>query len=437
MADAVQEVLVRYLRHRARIETSVGGWLAATARSVCADVSRHRAREWRRRAQWVLRTAARQGAGPDLGAGVTGEAVRAAMGSLDDGDRALIERRYFERWTVAAVADWLGVSGATASRRIAGAVERLGALLDASELGVEWPVGDAPLRGRVRAPRGEGDGSAPSSEHIRPIRVGVLVSELSMRTPTDEGWHIGVEGQVRSVPLLDREGLELAALVEPGTGSVGGIERVVREYGLAGGVIDVTDARALYRELDVIYLGTVIAMVPRALDAVVRAVEMGVGLLNEHFAGSNLPGLGDPRVMRLMLAERAAEHHTPGAHGLPRPARVVRGHEVIPGMAPGTTLEVGGCGPVCLMAKGSTVLIERSDRPEPTHHIERLPNGGIMPVLAVGSIDGGRAVVVNEFMPERIGGHASYRGDFYVNVCRWLARAGGGSAEWMVRTPAR
>ncbi|MEM9083870.1 MAG: sigma-70 family RNA polymerase sigma factor [Planctomycetota bacterium] len=429
IADAKQEVVLRYLRHRNRIELNVFGWLAATARSVCADIGRHRAREWRRRAEWSLR----ESRGDRDQASIIREQIASVMRSLDDDDRALIERRFFERLTIEAIASWLGVSPATASRRVGSAVERLGALLDVIDERVFVPPADAVLRGRAR----DSEREEETALSTQTVRVGVMVSELAMKTPTDEGWHIGIEGQVRSVPMLERDGIELVGMVEPDTTSIGGVERVIRDFGLGAHIVDATDARALYRELDVIYLGTLIAMVPRVLDAVVRAVELGVGLLNEHFAGSIIPGMRDQRVLRLMLAERAAEHHTEGEHGKPRPAEVVRGHEIIPGLSVGTRFVVGGCGPVCAMAKGSTVLIERADRPAPTHQAELLPNGGIMPILATGVIGGGRAVVLNQFLPELIGKHPSYRGDFYVNVCRWLARAEHEGSRWMLRTPAR
>lgn len=124
--------------------------------------------------------------------------------------------------------DWQSVAAAATT------ISSLGALTD----GVSSTAGDA-ARGVVPA--------AYLPGWSRPMRVGILVSYLSVITPGYGGLLMHPEHQVETAGLLLHPGVQLVGIAERGSTRRATIERLMRDYDLTAGLIDASDAPACAR----------------------------------------------------------------------------------------------------------------------------------------------------------------------------------------------
>ena len=85
------------------------------------------------------------------------------------------------------------------------------------------------------------------------MRVGVLISYQSTRVQFSNRTYVGTKWQVHSAAFLPAMGLQLVAVVEPGTVHRGIVEGTLRDYGIVGGLIEADDETAL-ATLDVLLL---------------------------------------------------------------------------------------------------------------------------------------------------------------------------------------
>jgi RNA polymerase sigma factor (sigma-70 family) len=442
--DAVQETFLKFARHASGIERSAAAWLAATAQAASIDLIRRASRDRYQRQQ--LRRIAASSAPP---ASFLRQTIRQhladALLALDDASRALLVERFFRKTPLRVIAGRDGVSVATISRRAAQALRELATILkEMGAGGMDGPALAEHLRdsGGGGAPAGTDglriathwhalglDAHAPKTHPherylpgwTRPLRVGAFVSHASPNTTIRGNFHT-VEQQAQSARWLDHPGIELVGVVEPGTNALGPIERTIREYELNGGLIDATDAAAL-ETLDVILIGMNFAMDAPIARAFNRAVRGGVGLLNEYWTGGTDEMWFNNDVRDLMLSASPIHAvHTHSTCGLPASASVRDADPLIPGLAPGTSLTVSGCGPLYHLSEGARVLVERDRVVAPQeHHVPGL-GPARMPVWIVGQLGKGRAIV------QHTGNHHDFAkglsitvGQYFTRLIQWLA----------------
>ena len=453
--DAVQQTFLRLLRHAATIEGPPEAWLATTARNACIDVARRDAREKRRRDRLAREPSA------DRPAAFRREAVRAklpaATATLGDADRELLRQRFGEGLPLRVIAGRLGVTVPTASRRVAGVLERLVKVLremgvfDADAVSVASLFGDPAAVERAAGCDAVGQGlriatdwrsalgrAATSGGALlpgwsRPVRVGVFVSYASIVRPDG---HSGIlapaEWQVSLTKWMGRGPVELVGLIEPGTSAHGPMEAALREHELTAGLIDGDDLYGL-RTLDVIYLGLNFHAGPAVIRAVRLAVEEGVGLHNEAWTGTDTipPDNDDLRAIYLSATPVEAYHTNP--HNIRVPAIFERPHPAVPSAGDHSAF-ASSCTPVFRPRDDATVVFSKRMvglGGQPPHPAIR--EGGRVPtVLVCGTLGRGR-VVVNGFLHnDRLAGGLSMPMDrAVVDMLTWLAeprRDGGGSA---------
>ncbi|MCX5660478.1 MAG: sigma-70 family RNA polymerase sigma factor [Planctomycetota bacterium] len=369
-----------------------------------------------------------------------------ALAGLDAPTRNLIAARFLSQTPLQEIAADMGVSTPTACRRVRQALARLRDRL--ADLGFERPEDAAAAARDLDRPGGLGRpglGAAVAAEaaaesgilweqqaargsngHLlhagrRPIRIGVMISYLTLTTPNFQGLYLPAEHQLIGTPLMLDPAFRLLSVVEPGSGELGPVEAAVRKHNLLAGMIDATDARAL-QTLDVIYCGTIACLPNSVLDAVAQAVASGVGLFHKGVVGAQSPGRRDPRVCRLLLTDAISEYHTPGVCGRPMGASVLRAHPIIPGLAPGDAMPVSGCGMVFWPDPAKAqVLVAKDDLVMPILPLNTPLRPGRMPVVTAGQFGKGRVAMVGLLNWNEVGHHPSMRGDMMSNIMHWLA----------------
>ena len=441
--DAAQETMVKLLRHADAIHGSLSSWLHTAAHSTCMDMARRAIRERRRR----------EGLAQNLEADhhrawareVSRRCLPEALGHLDEPNRQLLIDRFFRGVPLRVIAGREDVMASTISRRVSRAVAELGAVfrdmgfptIDApaerlAEMGRTYAFSDPGEQGLLHAPDWHAalhlDGHhepalnlpAPSG-WARPIRVGALISHQTTITPARGGVVFMIEEQIRTMRFLADRRYQFVGLVEPGTSGYGPIERMLRDYDLTAGLIDVTDAEGL-RTLDVIYLGWNFSLPQGAAEAIASVVANGVGLYNEHLTAKVSHGYNDPRIRRLMLAESEVGfyHTTPCLQ--PRWATYHERHPAFPGIRPGAPMLVSGCGPIYKPVPDAKVLMTHNGVVSPNEPLcsMTVPPRHI-PALVVGQIGLGRVIVLNVVNPDCIFRHPAFQGDYLANVFHWLA----------------
>lgn len=125
--DAVQETFLRLARRSGDIQTSLSGWLHTCAVRVSLDLRRKQGRQERHQAAAYAQASQAPPPGAEWAA-IRGE-LDAALEALDDPQRTLILRRFYEGMSQADLAREAGVSEATMSRRVQAAVEQLRKLM--------------------------------------------------------------------------------------------------------------------------------------------------------------------------------------------------------------------------------------------------------------------------------------------------------------------
>jgi RNA polymerase sigma factor (sigma-70 family) len=445
--DASQETFLKFARHRQTIQGSVGGWLSSTASAASLDLIRRALRERRR-----IEVAHQIRAGAvDVEHRLMHEAIRArlneALLSLDAPDRELIAERFFRKVPLRVIAERETKSVATISRRVNAALGALAAVLrdmgiaaaddltlaehfgDPGNVPVEIDAHD-PLR---FAPDWRAAAHRPSDATFagwsRPLRVGVMVSYMTMAKPTATGILLTPECQVLTAGLIVRPGIQLIGIVEPGSSAYGGVERLLRDWDLIGGLIDASDEAAL-RTLDVIVLGVNWFMEPPVAAALHGAVSRGgVGLLNEWWTGSHEMAWGNVHLRELMLSDSPVYgFHMPSC-GTWVSATVLEEHPLLHNAKTGATFMTNGCGPVFRPMLGTRVLIAKDRVVMPDEH--RIPGLGPakMPVCAVGQVGKGRVMVANVHRESLLSDLVGVSGEEHLaSVIRWLAEPQRGEA---------
>ncbi len=436
--DLVQEVLDRFLHRVETIEHGLLGWLRQTARNLVAEHHRRR----KTQGQHAVRLATyQQSQQPSRIAEATLRETGAALRRLPAEQRALIVTRFIEGKPLREIAASTGSSISTCTRRIQDALDQLVSVMP-SELqayaGQEDTIEPAALdTAELRLFRDRDDlhaaaqfvstasrsgshehGALPGRELIR---VGVLVSHYATTVPQYQGFFQSFDQGVATLGNLSDPRIELVAVVEPDSLVRPNIEAVIRDYAVLGGMLDVTNTEDL-KSLDLIHLGDTFAILPAALDAICEAVRSGVGLYNEAWLGSVVPGYTDRRVLDLLLTDRAGSYHVPEGHDLPRPGTVLREHPLIPGLAKGTKLTVGGCGPVYATKPDAVTIIKQDGYYQSNTYLDRGTVRGTIPVLVAGTLGRGRVVSLNQNTPEPIATHPALRGHFMSHVYSWLTR---------------
>ena len=237
------------------------------------------------------------------------------------------------------------------------------------------------------------------------------------------GTRYQAEAQVASTCLVLHPGFQLVSIVEPGTTQYGAIERTLRDFDLTGGLIDCTDAEGL-KTLDVIFFGINFALSSETAKAFSQAVHSGVGLYNEFWTSFSEGHCGDKYARQLMLADSEvyAFHTSPPPCGrVWLPTTVHQAHPALPGLMPGQSFSMGGCGPVYRVRKDATVLVTKDHIVPPEEHgIEGL-GPARMPVCIAGRLGAGRVLVANIAW---LGTHTrapGLRNDFMIDLLAWLA----------------
>ena len=320
-ADAVVNLtLTRLTTHADAVRGSPLAWSRRVAVNACTDLHRRRAARRRAERRVCVDESGADGRHAQLRVALLSAALPRAMEDLPAEARELLRLRFLASAKLDALAEAYGVSVPTMSRRVRAAltllrraaaghgIDRLAAedlqLLLRGQ-GTPLPRGyfrDAGLR-RWEPTAGGGT-----------RRVGILISGRSLLTPvTAGGWSQPDAVQPDAADFLRGPGTELLSVVEPRTLHLPVIERVIRDHGIAGaGAILSTDREAL-GTLDALVVDQVWRVDPETLAAVLAAVGDGLGLLVMGYLGVESPGLGDPGVMRLMLArERPRVFHSRG-----------------------------------------------------------------------------------------------------------------------------
>lgn len=456
--DARQEVLIRLSRHADAIHGSVAAWVSATTRTVCVDLIRRQASQRRRIAELAgLRAAA-----------ATDEALIAdsvrrrlddALALLDPQTQALVRQRFLRGQPLRSVADEFQTSIATASRHVNRAIAELQQAYES--LGIDGLTADALLdtvagdaRRTYRAdaglssylhrPNGPRDlaGGAPRTAGPdgwpRPIRIGVIVSHTSAIWPNHLGSMIAIENQVQWIRFLADPRFELVGVIEPGSGDQPQVERIIRSFDLAAGLIDGTDSDAM-RTLDVIYLGWQPRIAPAMIRAVADAVREGIGCYNAgvtytHRGDYHRLSREDPYMQGLRLAEAVLGAYCTtdvgwpkGRHMVPVPVTIQSRHETIPGLEPGDRLNLAGCGLLVRPKPGVQVLATQerlvrhtcgcADCHAAPMTTEELP----MHEMMVGTYGRGRVFVSQSPETEPVLRHPKLEGNWLETLFTWLA----------------
>lgn len=440
--DAAQETFLKFSRSLEDIHGHVAGWLTSAAYTTCLNLIRGSTRERRRR-----QMLGRMGRVNDrcLLHEAIARRLPEALLQLDTPSCQLITWRFFEKKPLRVIAGESDASVATVGRRVQAALADLAAVL--RDMGIE-SVDDLTLAGHLEDSPSQVDAEGqglrfaadwgttvlappernPLSPGLRllpgwkrPIRVGVFLSYESTTVTVTRDFRQPVEGQVQTTRLLRAPGLQLVGIVEPGTSGLGSIERTLRDYELLGGLIEATDVPSL-KTLDVILFPNNLAVSDAVAASLVEAVESGIGLLKEYWCGHMEGTHADPYARKLLLADSPIySFHMPHHCGQFMRAVVNVEHPLLPGLQPGMSFQMTGCGPIYHVVPGASVLITKDRWVMPEEH-------GIVgvgklrpPAYIVGRLGRGRAVVIHA------GDHVAWArrlglgGDYFTRLLMWLA----------------
>ena len=126
--DALQETLLRVVRHARRFETEAEfwGWLTVLARSSALDAGRKQSRYWAALKRFMLgQSEAEMVDAVATSKAALHEALERGLQELDPLDRQLIEAKYFEQASVAELAAQTGLTGKAVESRLHRARQQL------------------------------------------------------------------------------------------------------------------------------------------------------------------------------------------------------------------------------------------------------------------------------------------------------------------------
>jgi beta-lactamase regulating signal transducer with metallopeptidase domain len=156
---------------------------------------------------------------------------------------------------------------------------------------------------RTISSRSISDVAVQRSSNPNAPRVGILISHYTRSGPVRPGYEYGhyTYGNQECVPLaraLDEANLDVYAVIEPNTASLGDLPLVLGSTGLALKTIDGTNIEALLA-LDSLLVCSAHNVPDQVLASLEYAVESGVGLVAIGALGDNRPGDFDPIVSNL------------------------------------------------------------------------------------------------------------------------------------------
>jgi len=126
--DALQETLLRVVRHARRFETEAEfwGWLTVLARSAALDAGRKQSRYWAVLKRFMFGRGESETADPfATHRTALHESLEHALQKLDPVDRQLIEAKYFEQTSVAGLAAQSGLTEKAVESRLHRARQQL------------------------------------------------------------------------------------------------------------------------------------------------------------------------------------------------------------------------------------------------------------------------------------------------------------------------
>lgn len=261
--------------------------------------------------------------------------------------------------------------------------------------------------------------STERSSSAPKIKVGVYLSHYTANGPnwTGKGW--GYNSQVRILREMKTPGLELYALIEPGSEKQPDLLAKLNTHFKTRPKLDVTDPSAL-RQLDVIVANAVNNVPDAALTALETVVGEGKGLFIRCVLGDFEPGF-TPQVCRLHgLSDGAYAWNRE-----PVEAEVVASHPILGTLSgrTGSTLRVRANGGFGAFAPNALPLIRLRDG-QPVQPSTDTPQEWPFYPLYVSTLGKGRIVVCS------IAGHAdtphelqaATDGQFVVRAITWAAR---------------
>ena len=439
--DATQETFLKLASKAHTIHGNVSAWLSRTASTTSIDLIRREARERQRR-----RTLAeQQPTEPD--APLPSETqIAQALSAIDPAMREVLQEYFLERQPLRVLAARRQVSVTAAHRRVQAALAQAREVLaDSMHLDHPNDPGSMLYNGRLEdalrtlapedLPRHAVD-RPTFPGWTRPIRVGVIVSRTNFDQRNKYPYSSVVadpEWSVDQTAILCDPRFELFGVVEPENDTTPTVERIVRDYELTQGMIDLTDAESL-GALDVLVAGNARTIPGQAVVAIEQAVRKGMGFYNIHLFATNkqLVDKHKDSVLALCLAdgEMGARcecrlcQRTGDLLGRHVTASVKRSHPVLGGLTPGCEIEVVSCGRVYRPAPKAKVLVEQNHISESKWSTSGRPMRMRVPVLVAGPLGQGRVLAINANHPGSLTEHPQFGGtytDYLTQALRWLA----------------
>jgi len=442
--DVSQELYLKLAKQVAIGEKPSAGWIWTATYTTCVDFVRRAVAERRKREQLAYSPM------PDAEEMLLREAVRQRVGDallqLDPSTRELLVARFYRKMPLRLVAEQMGMSVSTMSRRTTAGLTALAEVLrDMGIHDIDGPglaehfgalgstTNDQGCEGMRFSPDwgcvAETWQRMPRQKALlpgwsRPIRVGFMISwRTTQMWITTLRAYSTPEEQLLSANSLSHPGLQLVAIAEPGTTHLGLVERTVREHELTGGLIDASCAEEL-QTLDVIVLGRNFVMDDAVVRAIKTAVRNGTGLLNEYWTQHGFGRVDNVDVWELMLSRSPIYcYHSPRFCGAQNTATVrAEDSALLPGLKVGTSLMVRECGPAYLPSEGTRVILTRDKIVQPREHglagVGELPLPGYM----LGQLGKGRVAVVHCWPHQGLVPYLSVSAEqYFLNLLAWLA----------------
>ncbi|QQE11603.1 sigma-70 family RNA polymerase sigma factor [Planctomycetota bacterium] len=426
--DAVQETLIKFVNNLTDIHSNHLAWLARTARNTAISINRHQQSQRLRRENRATTVE------HDIPWDALYFRLDKALLQIHDEYREYIVQHHINNTPLFEIAREKQISKSTASRRLAAAHQSLrNAFKDMDletfedlcndHLFVTAITNYVPQHSKQHQTFNV-DSVTATKDDIKPIRIGIFLSHQSYLARTRLGAQLPMPFQIYNMKNFEHPNVRIVGLIEPGTIDYGPIESTLRDHSFNAGYMNAANPESL-KSLDVITLGYNFIITPPVIRAITEAVESGVGLLNEGNIGGSLPGLWDQRLQNLMLSNAyIGYYHThPYICHIPVKSIVRHSHNIIDSLAPGTELDIPGCGPIFIPKPEAKVLIENIQPVYPTVNKQHTacPSPIRKPILLTGQVGRGRVIVNTSFDFRSIGDHQKYRGDFILKMINYLA----------------
>lgn len=257
------------------------------------------------------------------------------------------------------------------------------------------------------------------------IKVGWMASEWTM----DEHPY-GKVGNTENVaairPRLDDAELEIVAIIEPGTENTGVMPQVLKKY-FKGKYISGTDVDKLSK-LDVIVCSRDWNMKPEVMQAILKAVNNGVGLFRHLGLGIRLNGDDDDDTARINCVDDPKFFWTRD----PIDCRICSDHELLGGIdksTPDKKLTISNVNGVIGIVHGTPLIVaeegaeahgEIADGLPATQSTSAPTDKRIFCPMFISQIGKGRVVACQwDSIPRPL--IEATKGRFYIRCVEWLA----------------